>query len=158
MPTNLYGPDDNFDLKSSHVLPALLRKAAEAKARGDQELVVWGSGTPRREFLHADDLAAGCLFLLNLPDERYRRFLNEDEAPLVNIGTGTDVTIRELAEMVQRVTGFDGQLVFDSSKPDGTPRKLMDVRRMHDLGWHHTIELEDGIRAVYEAVKKQFLA
>lgn len=156
MPTNLYGPDDNFDLKNSHVLPALLRKAAEAKARGDKELVVWGSGTPRREFLHANDLASGCLFLLNLPEQRYERFLNEDEAPLVNIGTGEDVTIRELAEIVQRVTGFDGRLVFDANRPDGTPRKLMDVGRMHGLGWRHTIELEDGIRAVYEAVKDRF--
>ncbi len=156
MPTNLYGPEDNFDLKNSHVLPALLRKAAEAKVRGDQELVVWGSGTPRREFLHADDLASGCLFLLNLPEERYGRFLNEDDAPLVNIGTGTDVTIRELAEIVQRVTGFEGRLVFDVSKPDGTPRKLMDVGRMHGLGWRHTIELEDGIRSVYDSVKNRF--
>jgi GDP-L-fucose synthase len=156
MPTNLYGPDDNFDLQNSHVLPALMRKAAEAKARGDEELMVWGSGTPRREFLHADDLAEGCLFLLNLPEERYGRFLNETDAPLVNIGTGEDVTIRELAEMVQRVVGFEGKLVFDSSKPDGTPRKLMDVSRMHELGWRHSIELEDGIRSVYEAVKGSF--
>ncbi len=158
MPTNLYGPDDNFDLNSSHVLPALMRKAAEAKARGDRELVVWGSGTPRREFLHADDLAQGCLFLLNLPEERYGRFLNEDDAPLVNIGTGEDVTIRELAEIVQRVVGFEGRLVFDASKPDGTPRKLMDVGRMHELGWRHTIELEDGIRRVYAAVRDRFTA
>ena len=157
MPTNLYGPDDNFDLKNSHVLPALMRKAAEAKARGDHELVVWGSGTPRREFLHADDLASGCLFLLNLPDDRYGRFLNEEEAPLVNIGTGEDVTIRELAEIVQRVTGFEGKLLFDPSKPDGTPRKLMDVGRMHELGWQHRIELEEGIRSVYEAVKERFV-
>lgn len=156
MPTNLYGPDDNFDLNNSHVLPALLRKAAEAKARGDQELVVWGSGTPRREFLHSDDLASGCLFLLNLPDEDYCRFLNEDYAPLVNLGTGEDVTIRELAEIVQRVTGFQGRLVFDASKPDGTPRKLMNVDRMHQLGWHHSIELEEGIRQVYEAVQGRF--
>ncbi len=158
MPTNLYGPDDNFDLENSHVLPALLRKAAEAKARGERALVVWGSGTPRREFLHADDLAKGCLFLLNLPEERYGRFLNETDAPLVNIGTGEDVTIRELAEIVQRVTGFEGQFVFDASKPDGTPRKLMDVGRMHELGWRHTIELEDGIRSVYAAVKDRFSA
>src|SRR5579875_4034026 len=158
MPTNLYGPDDNFDLNSSHVLPALLRKAAVAKARGDEELVVWGSGTPRREFLHADDLAAACLFLLNLPEERYGRFLNETEAPLVNIGTGEDVTIRELAEIVQRVTGFAGRLRFDASKPDGTPRKLMDVGRMHELGWRHTIELEDGVRLVYAAVSERLLA
>jgi len=158
MPTNLYGPDDNFDLNSSHVLPALLRKAAVAKARGDEELVVWGSGTPRREFLHADDLAAACLFVLNLPEERYGRFLNETEAPLVNIGTGEDVTIRELAEIVQRVTGFAGRLRFDASKPDGTPRKLMDVGRMHELGWRHTIELEDGVRLVYAAVSERLLA
>ncbi len=157
MPTNLYGPDDNFDLKNSHVLPALLRKAAEAKLRGEKELVVWGSGNPRREFLHADDLAAGCLFLLNLPEERYGRFLNDVDAPLVNIGTGEDVTIRELAEIVQRVVGFEGKLVFDPSKPDGTPRKLMDVRRMHELGWRHTIELEDGIRQTYDAVKNRFI-
>ena len=156
MPTNLYGPEDNFDLQSSHVLPALLRKAAEAKANGAAELVVWGSGTPRREFLHADDLASGCLFLLNLPEERYGRFLNDTDAPLVNIGTGTDVTIRELAEMVQRITGFEGRLVFDATKPDGTPRKLMDVGRMHELGWKHTLELEDGIRQVYEMVKHLF--
>lgn len=156
MPTNLYGPDDNFDLNSSHVMPALMRKAAEAKARGDRQLVVWGSGTPRREFLHADDLASGCLFLLNLPEERYGRFLNDDDAPLVNIGTGEDVTIRELAEIVKRVTGFDGELVFDATKPDGTPRKLMDVGRMHELGWRHTVELEDGIRSVFQAVKDRF--
>jgi GDP-L-fucose synthase len=156
MPTNLYGEDDNFDLTSSHVLPALMRKAAEAKAQGEKELKVWGSGTPRREFLHADDLAKACLFLLNLPEERYGRFLNEEDAPLVNVGTGEDVTIRELAEMVKRVTGFDGELVFDASKPDGTPRKVMDIGRMHELGWHHSIELEDGIRQVFEAVKHRF--
>ncbi len=156
MPTNLYGPDDNFDLQSSHVLPALLRKAAEAKANGATELVVWGSGTPRREFLHADDLASGCLFLLNLSEDRYGRFLNDTEAPLVNIGTGTDVTIRELAEIVKRITGFEGRLVFDATKPDGTPRKLMDVGRMHAMGWRHATELEPGIRAVYDAVKHRF--
>ena len=156
MPTNLYGPGDNFDLQNSHVLPALLRKAAEARARGDEELVVWGSGTPRREFLHADDLAAACLFLLNLPEAQYRRFLNETDAPLVNIGTGEDVTIRELAVMIQRVTGFEGRLVFDATKPDGTPRKLMDVSRIHELGWHHRIGLEEGIASVYESVRGRF--
>ncbi len=156
MPTNLYGPDDNFDLQSSHVLPALLRKAAEARARGEEELVVWGSGTPRREFLHADDLADACLFLLNLPDKVYGELLSEAEAPLVNIGTGEDITIRELAEMVQRVTGFEGRLVFDASKPDGTPRKLMDISRLHTLGWHHRIPLEEGLRDVYESAKERF--
>ena len=156
MPTNLYGPDDNFDLNSSHVLPALMRKASEARARGEAELVVWGSGTPRREFLHADDLASACLFLLNLAEDRYGRFLNDEDAPLVNIGTGEDVTIRELAGIVQQATGFTGRLVFDASKPDGTPRKLMDVSRMHELGWRHRIDLADGIRSVYQAVKHRF--
>ena len=156
MPTNLYGPDDNYDLQSSHVLPALLRKAHTARAESAAELSVWGSGTPRREFLHADDLANACLFLLNLAEDRYGRFLNETDPPLVNIGTGEDVTIRELAEIVQRVTGFEGRLVFDATKPDGTPRKLMDVTRMHDLGWRHRVELEAGIRAVYEGVKSRF--
>ena len=158
MPTNLYGPDDNFDLANSHVLPALLRKAAEAKARGAEELVVWGSGTPRREFLHADDLAAACVYLLQLPEAGYGQFLSETEPPLVNIGTGEDVTIRELAEMVQRVTGFAGRLVFDGTKPDGTPRKLMNVSRMHALGWRHRIELEEGIASVYKTVKDRFAA
>lgn len=156
MPTNLYGPDDNFDLEGSHVLPALMRKAAEAKARGSQELVVWGTGTPRREFLHADDLADACLFLLCLPEDRWGRYLNGETAPLVNIGTGEDISIRELARIIQRVVGFGGRLLFDTSRPDGTPQKLMDVSRIHELGWHHRIELEDGIRQVYEAVKGLF--
>ncbi len=156
MPTNLYGPDDNFDLQNSHVLPALLRKAAEAEARGVRTLPVWGTGTPRREFLHADDLAEACLFLLNLPEAAFAALLNEQEAPLVNVGTGEDVTIRELAQMVARVTGFSGEFVFDASKPDGTPRKLMDVSRIHGLGWRHRIELETGVREVFEQVRHRF--
>ena len=156
MPTNLYGPDDNFDLQNSHVLPALLRKAAEAEARGERTLPVWGTGTPRREFLHADDLAEACLFLLNLPEAKFDALLNEQEAPLVNVGTGEDVTIRELAEIVARVTGFSGEFVFDAGKPDGTPRKLMDVSRIHGLGWRHRIELEAGIREVFAQVRHRF--
>lgn len=140
MPTNLYGPNDNYDLNNSHVLPALIRKAHEAKLRGDKELVVWGTGTPMREFLYADDLADACVYLM---EQGY-------SGPLVNIGTGTDVTIRELAETVLRVIGFGGALTFDTSKPDGTPRKLMDVSRLHGLGWTATTSLENGIRLAYQ--------
>ena len=140
MPTNLYGVNDNYDLNNSHVLPALIRKTHEAKVRGDQELVVWGTGTPMREFLYADDLADACVYLM---EQGY-------SGPLVNIGTGTDVTIRELAETVTRVLGFTGTLRFDTSKPDGTPRKLMNVSRLTQLGWQATTTLEDGIRMAYQ--------
>jgi len=158
MPTNLYGPNDNFDLANSHVLPALIRKAAEAKAAGAPEIVVWGTGTPRRELLHSQDLAEACVFLMELDEQRYGSLLKEDEPPLINIGTGEDVTIRELAELAAKVVGYQGQLVFDSSKPDGTPRKLMDVSRLHRLGWKHTIPLEQGIEMTWNAVRSQFSA
>ena len=140
MPTNLYGPNDNFDLHTSHVLPALIRKVHEAKKDGAQEVSVWGSGTPRREFLHVDDLADACFFLLE----------NYDSPEIVNIGCGEDVSIRELAETVCEVLGFEGALVFDSSKPDGTPRKLMNVGRLLALGWKPRIGLKDGIRDAYD--------
>jgi GDP-L-fucose synthase len=153
MPTNMYGPGDNFDLQTSHVLPALIRKALLARDGGEKQMVVWGSGNPRREFLHSDDLAEACLFLLELPDSTVDSLLCADRPPLINIGTGEDLTIRELAETVARVVGFEGGLVFDAGKPDGTPRKLLDVSIMHSLGWHHRIELEEGIRSVYEVVK-----
>ncbi|MDR8397445.1 MULTISPECIES: GDP-L-fucose synthase family protein [Paraburkholderia] len=139
MPTNLYGPNDNYDLNSSHVLPALLRKAHEAKLNGDPTLSVWGSGTPRREFLHVDDLAAATLFVLEH---------NVTEG-LFNVGVGEDLSIRELAECICKVAGFDGELVFDTSKPDGTPRKLLDVSRLVQMGWQATIALEDGIASTY---------
>jgi GDP-L-fucose synthase len=135
MPTNLYGPHDNFDLHTSHVLPALIRKIHEAKKSGASEVLVWGSGTPRREFLHADDLADACVFLLK----------NYDSPELINIGSGTDVTIRELAETVCEVLGYDGTLAFDPTKPDGTPRKLMDSSRLFSLGWKPKISLREGI-------------
>ena len=141
MPTNLYGPNDNYDLANSHVLPALLRKAHEARQRGDAEYVVWGTGRPMREFLYVDDLADACVFLM---EQGY-------DGPLVNIGTGTDVTIRELAETVMQVVGFEGRIVFDDSKPDGTPRKLLDVSRLAGLGWTAKTALCDGIRLAYEA-------
>lgn len=155
MPTNLYGPGDNFDLNNSHVLPALIRKTAEAIKSGASEITVWGTGTPRRELLYSGDLADACIFLMNLDDARYNSLLIEDEPPLVNIGTGEDVTIRELAELVAKVLGFSGRLVFDTSKPDGTPRKLMDVTRLHHLGWRHHTSLEEGIRRTWEAVRPQ---
>lgn len=140
MPTNLYGPNDNYDLANSHVLPALIRKAHEAKLRGDAEYVVWGSGTPMREFLYVDDLADACVYLA---ERGY-------DGPLVNIGTGQDITIRELAETTMAVVGFAGRIVFDASKPDGTPRKLMDVGRLNSLGWRHRIELREGIALAYD--------
>jgi GDP-L-fucose synthase len=139
MPTNLYGPNDNYDLETSHVLPALIRKAHEARERGDREYVVWGSGTPRREFLYVDDLADACVFLA---ESGYT-------GPLINIGAGRDVTIRELAETVMQVVGFDGRIRFDSSKPDGTPRKLLDVSRLAALGWEARTPLRDGIAMAY---------
>lgn len=139
MPTNLYGPDDNFDLENSHVLPALLRKFHEAKARGDEEVVVWGTGTPRREFMHVDDLGAAAVFLMeNYSDEGF-----------VNVGVGSDVSIRELADIVKDVTGYQGRVVQDLSKPDGTPRKLMDVTRLSALGWKAQVELREGVAQTY---------
>jgi GDP-L-fucose synthase len=140
MPTNLYGPNDNFDLETSHALAALLRKAHEAKKRNEKKLVVWGTGKPRREFLHADDLAAAGLWLL----EKY------DSPEIINIGCGEDVTIRELAELICDVVGFDGELVWDKTKPDGTPRKLLDVTRIRKLGWQPTVPLRKGIAQTYE--------
>ena len=141
MPTNLYGPNDNYDPANSHVLPALIRKCHEAKQRGGAELVVWGSGAPRREFLYVDDLADACVHLM----------ASGYDGPLVNVGCGSDMTIRELAETVMRVVGFEGRIVFDGSKPDGTPRKLMDVSRLAALGWRARTPLRDGIRKAYEA-------
>ena len=139
MPTNLYGPGDNFDLQNSHVLPALLRKVHEAKEAGAPEVVVWGTGTPRREFLHVDDLAGACRFLIE----------NYDSPEIVNVGCGEDVSIRELAELICDVVGFKGKLVFDTSKPDGTPRKLLDVSRLQALGWKPRIPLREGIAQTY---------
>ena len=145
MPTNLYGPNDNFDLQTSHVLAALLRKAHEAKMSGEPELVAWGSGTPRREFLHVDDLASACVFLLE----------NYDSPEIINIGSGTDLTIRELAELICEVVGFDGGLKFDATKPDGTPRKLLDISKIESIGWKPTIPLREGVARTYEWFKQQ---
>jgi GDP-L-fucose synthase len=143
MPTNLYGPNDNYDLKNSHVLPALLRKFITAKRNKDLEVVLWGTGSPKREFMHVDDLADACLFLIN----------GYDEQGLVNIGVGSDVSIFELAVLVKKVVDFQGEIVLDTSKPDGTPRKLMDVSKINRLGWKASIELEIGIQSVYHGIK-----
>lgn len=145
MPTNLYGPNDNYDLQKSHVLPALIRKIHVAKETGANSVEVWGSGNPLREFLHVDDMADACVYLM----EKY------DERGPINIGTGEDLTIRELAELISKVIGFKGSLKFDPSKPDGTPRKLMDVSKLHSLGWKHKIRLEEGIASVYNEVKEK---
>jgi GDP-L-fucose synthase len=155
MPTNLYGPGDNFDLKGSHVLPALMRKVVEAKRAGERNLVVWGTGKPRREFLYSDDLAEACVHLLNLPEKSYESLIAQDDAPLVNIGTGEDLTIRELAELVARILNFNCEIVFDASRQDGTPQKLLDVSRIHGLGWKAKVGLEEGIRRTYASAQSQ---
>lgn len=139
MPTNLYGPNDNYDLEKSHVLPAMIRKFHEAKEQGLPHVTLWGTGSPMREFLHADDLAAACLYLME----------NYSEPELVNVGTGVDVTIKELAETVKEIVGFEGEIIWDTAKPDGTPRKLMDVSKLHGVGWKHTIDLKEGIGLAY---------
>ena len=139
MPTNLYGPNDNYDLQNSHVLPALIRKFHTAKINGDPSVTVWGSGSPKREFLYVDDLANACYYLM----------LNYDEKQFLNIGTGEDLTILELAELIKKTTGFEGEIIWDNTKPDGTPRKLMDVSKAHSLGWKHEINLEEGIKKTY---------
>jgi GDP-L-fucose synthase len=153
MPTNMYGPGDNYNLETSHVLPALIRKVYEARCAGRSEVVVWGSGTPLREFMFSNDFADACVHLMTLDDASYGTLLSEDHPPLINVGYGSDVTIRELAETVCRVLGFAGSLVFDASKPDGTPRKLMDSSRLRSLGWEPKVDLETGIRLAFEAAK-----
>ena len=145
MPTNLYGPNDNYDLETSHVLPALVRKFHEAKKSNKEEVVIWGTGSPKREFLHVDDLADACYFLMN----------NFNEAGFLNIGTGLDISIYELATLIKSIVGFEGRISKDESKPDGTPRKLMDVSKLKQQGWKATISLEDGIRSVYNGLKEK---
>jgi len=153
MPTNLFGPGDNYDLETSHVLPALIRKMHEAKQRGDREAVVWGTGAPRREFLYSDDMAEACVFLLQLAEDRFAHLVSSDRLPLINIGAGKDITIRELAQMVAEVVSFSGNLVFDPGKPDGTPQKLLDVSYLASLGWRSRISLRRGIEMAYEDFK-----
>ena len=156
MPTNLYGPGDNYDLQNSHVLPALMRKMHEAKTRGDQRVTIWGTGTPRREFLHSDDMADACILLMQLPDAEFDTLVTPDPdgsslPPMINIGCGEDLTVRELAQTIAEITGFQGELVFDTNKPDGTPRKLLDVTRIHRFGWRPKISLREGVGLAYRA-------
>ena len=158
MPTNLYGPGDNYHLENSHVIPALLRKFHEARQNNAPSVTVWGTGTPRREFLYSEDMADACVYLMNLPDEKFQTLLGSDEAktgifmpPLVNIGVGEDLSIAELAERIQAVIGYQGEIVYDTSKPDGTPRKLMNVERLHALGWQAQTGLAQGLAAAYSA-------
>lgn len=162
MPTNLYGPGDNYHPENSHVIPALIRKFHEAKIANDPTVTVWGTGTPKREFLYSEDMADACVFLSNLPDDKYESLLGSDESktgkfepPLVNIGIGDDVTIKELAEAVMKAVQFEGEIVFDSSKPDGTPRKLMDTTRLNGIGWHPSMGFSEGLARAYDDFKSQ---
>ncbi|MDD2384949.1 MAG: GDP-L-fucose synthase [Sulfurospirillaceae bacterium] len=158
MPTNLYGPNDNFDLEKSHVLPALLRKIHEAKLRRDKEVEIWGSGKPRREFLYSEDMADACVFIMEQRDfkDTYESHESEIRNTHINIGTGVDISIQELAELIKKIVGFEGKLIFNTSKPDGTMVKLTDPSKLHDLGWKHKVELEEGIAKVYTWFKQAF--
>jgi GDP-L-fucose synthase len=156
MPTNLYGPGDNYDLQTSHVLPALIRKTHEAIERGERQVSVWGTGAPLREFLFSDDMADACVYLMNLPQAQFESLISlPDAPPLINVGSGHDLTIRELALIVCSVMGFDGDIVFDSTKPDGTPRKLLDSTRLFNLGWKPGIQLRQGIQSVWDDYRAQ---
>ena len=155
MPTNLFGPGDNFDLDNSHVLPALIRKFHEAKESGAANVTVWGTGSPRREFLYVDDMADGCVHLLGLDDEQFKELVVRLEPCLINIGMGKDITIKELAELIKEIVGFDGEIVFDTDKPDGTPQKLLDTSRMDELGWKAKVSLREGIGRTYQFYKRQ---
>ncbi len=150
MPTNLYGPGDNYDLSTSHVIPALFRKILSAKLQNRPEVWLWGTGTPRREFLHSDDMASACLFLVNLPHEKFNQLKNAPEGPLVNVGWGQDITIRELAQLIGEIVGYTGVYKFDSSKPDGSPRKLLDTSKLLRLGWKPTISLRVGLERTFK--------
>lgn len=159
MPTNLYGVGDNYDLENSHVLPALLRKIHKAKLEGAAKVPIWGTGTPKREFLFSDDLAEACVFLMNLPENIFNELLVQPSSPaLINVGCGEDLTIRDLAEVLKGVVGYEGQLEFDTTRPDGPPRKLLDVTKIHALGWKHHTPLVDGIRVAYGDFKSRNLA
>jgi len=151
MPTNLYGPGDNYNLRTSHVIPALLRKMHEAKLSRERSVTIWGTGKPRREFMHSDDMASAVIFLMQLPEETFLPLVrSEDSPPLMNVGSGSDLTIRELAELMREVVGYEGALVFDDSKPDGTPQKLLDCSRLEALGWTPSISLKQGLTSTYE--------
>jgi GDP-L-fucose synthase len=155
MPTNLYGPGDNYHPQNSHVIPALLRKFHEARLAGSPTVTVWGTGTPRREFMYSEDMADACVFLMSLADGQFVPLLGQDRNDVLNIGVGEDLTIAELAALVKKVTGYGGEIVFDPSKPDGTPRKLLDVSRLSELGWQPLTVLESGLRSAYTSFVEQ---
>ena len=151
MPTNLYGPGDNYDLQNSHLIPGLIRKMHEAKSQDATQALVWGTGRPRREFLYSEDAADACVFLMNLPQDRFRELVSsKDHPPIINVGFGSDITVKETAELIAKIVGFNGNLIFDTAKPDGTPRKLLDTTLLTSLGWKATITLQDGLRRTYE--------
>jgi GDP-L-fucose synthase len=156
MPTNLFGPQDHYDLQNSHALPALIRKAHEAKMRGERDLVIWGTGRPKREFIYSDDMADACVFLLTLDESRYAALTAPAVAPLINVGTGQDLTIAELAALVCEVVGFRGGIAHDTTKPDGTPRKLLDVSKLQALGWRSRVSLREGIERAYADFRARF--
>lgn len=151
MPTNLYGPNDNFDLQTSHVLPALIRKIHEAKVTGAKSITAWGTGMPRREFLYVDDLANACVFLMNLPNAQYQTLLHEDKPPIINVGCGEDISIKELVELIKEVIGYQGKVIWDTSKPDGTMRKVLEIGQLPNLGWQPKVALKSGIAQAYQA-------
>jgi GDP-L-fucose synthase len=154
MPTNLYGPQDSYDLQESHVIPAMIRKLHEAQISGADRVVLWGTGTPRREFLHSDDAADACIFLMNLPDDQFNTLAGKSCAPLINVGCGKDLNIQELSKLLADIVRFRGKIIFDSSKPDGTPRKLLDITLLHSMGWKSRISLREGLAMVYEHFKE----
>ena len=156
MPTNLYGDGDNYDLQTSHVIPALIRKISEAKQNSSRRVTIWGTGNPRREFLHSDDLADACVFLMGLEDDQFLPLLRAEHGPVINIGSGQDVTIRELAETIADILGFQGELFFDASKPDGTPRKLLDCSRLNALGWRPSTQLRSGLQQACSNFQRHF--
>jgi GDP-L-fucose synthase len=158
MPTNLYGEGDNYDLETSHVLPALIRKMMEAKHEGSKSVTIWGTGKPRREFMLSDDMASACLFLMELPDDQFNELASSEPAPLINVGSGKDLTIRELAEAVAEVVGFKGELIYDASKPDGTFQKLLDCSRLNSLGWKPSIALRIGLQQVCRSFQQHHLS
>jgi len=156
MPTNLYGPGDNYDLQQSHVIPALIRKMHEAKESNQRQVIVWGTGKPRREFLHSDDLAQACVYLMNLPEDKFQQLiLSPTTAPIINIGWGQDIPIADLAKLIANVTEFTGDIIFDASKPDGTPRKMLSIEKIMQLGWHAHLSLEQGLHNTYHHFKNE---
>ena len=153
MPTNTYGPNDNYNLETSHVLPALLKKTIDAKNNNYPSITAWGTGTPKREFIYSDDLADACVFILNLEDDIYRALVSESSAPLINVGTGEDISIKDLLGMIKNIVNYDGDIIWDNTKPDGTLRKVMDISKLNNLGWNHKNTLRAGIEKTLSSIE-----